>query len=319
MASPEFTVVIALYNKEPFIRHTLQSALSQEYPPKEILVVDDGSTDRSVDQIADLIGGEVRLIRQTNSGPGPARNRGFAEARHEWVALLDADDLWLPDHLATLAEMILAFPAADVVNTASSLIRAGGQSELVAPNDAGTDGHLSNYFSKAGTRESVWSSSVAIRATAFAKSGGFGAFWPGEDVELWARLALDHTFASSPHVTSLYAFETGGLMEQGGGTRFAPGEEPEYLVLQSALSEPRYSTKHAEIRAYRHRLLAQRVRQALYGGDRNKARAFLRLIDGDQKAGLAVYRLLSHLPNGALRLGFGGYRWVKSLGAASGG
>ena len=99
------SVVIPLFNKAPYIRATLRSVLAQTLPPDEILIVDDGSTDGSVAAIADLIGGKVRLVTQPNAGPGPARNRGAAEARGEWVALTDGDDLWAPEHLHTLASV----------------------------------------------------------------------------------------------------------------------------------------------------------------------------------------------------------------------
>jgi glycosyltransferase involved in cell wall biosynthesis len=310
---PEFTVLIALYNKEAFIRRTLESALSQQHAAKEILIVDDGSTDGSVERIADLIGGPVRLVRQANAGPGPARNRGFAEAACEWVALLDADDLWLPDHLSTLAELVVQFPEAEVVNTAFDRVRAGELTELVPRNDMAVQGGLSNYFTKAGTNEGIWSSSVAIRKNAFAATGGFGPFWPGEDLELWARLALDRVLAASSKVTALYSYETGGLMEQESGTRFGPGEEPEHRLLSEALADPRYADKHADISSYLNRSFKLRVRQALYAADPGRARVFLGMIGAEERGGLAAYRVLSRLPAWALRAGMRGYRRIRRL------
>lgn len=103
MSGYHVAVVIPLFDKAPLIHATLQSVLAQTLPPAEVIIVDDGSSDGSIDVIADLIGGPVRLVRQDNAGPGPARNRGTAEAHSEWIALIDGDDLWAPDHLATLA------------------------------------------------------------------------------------------------------------------------------------------------------------------------------------------------------------------------
>jgi hypothetical protein len=307
-----FTVLIALYNKAAFIRHTLQSALAQAHAADEILIVDDGSTDGSVDRIADLIGGPVRLVRQANAGPGPARNRGFAEARHEWVALLDADDVWLPDHLATLADLIRRFPEADLVNTAFSRVAAGQQSVQPVETTAPDEGFLVNYFETAGTQEAMWSSSVAIRRAAFAASGGYGAYWPGEDVELWAKLALHHPIAATRKVTALYTVETGGLMDQRSGMRFGVGEEPELQVLEAALADPRHAAKHAAIAGYRSRLLAQRVHQALYAGDPARARGFLALLEAPATVP-AAQRLMSRMPGWLLRAGVAGYRLAKRL------
>jgi hypothetical protein len=157
----------------------------------------------------------------------------------------------------------------------------------------------------------MWSSSVAIRRSAFAASGGYGAYWPGEDVELWAKLALDHPIAATRKVTALYTVETGGLMDQRSGIRFGAGEEPEFLVLEAALADPRYAAMHADIRSYRARLLASRVHQALFDADPAKARAFLALMAGTEKKGLTHYRLMSRLPAPLVKAGVSAFRRLK--------
>jgi glycosyltransferase involved in cell wall biosynthesis len=95
------SVVIAAFNAERYIEETCRSVLGQTYPALELIVVDDGSTDRTsevVDAIATL-DDRVRLIRQPNRGVAAARNRGIAEASGEFIAPLDADDLWAPAKL----------------------------------------------------------------------------------------------------------------------------------------------------------------------------------------------------------------------------
>lgn len=95
---PTYSVVIPCYNGEAFLRQTLESAVSQSVPPLEILVIDDGSTDGSA-AIAEAFGDPVRVMRQSNQGESVARNRGIEESRGDWIAFLDADDLWLPEKL----------------------------------------------------------------------------------------------------------------------------------------------------------------------------------------------------------------------------
>lgn len=90
---PTVSVVIPCYNAAPFLRETLDSAINQTYPPLEILLIDDGSTDDSA-AIAESYGPPVRVIRQPNQGESVARNRGIDEAKGDWIAFLDADDLW---------------------------------------------------------------------------------------------------------------------------------------------------------------------------------------------------------------------------------
>jgi len=98
MSETTVSVVIPCYNAAPFLRETLESVLAQTHPPLEVVVVDDGSTDDS-SRIAESFGPPVRVIRQQNQGESVARNRGIAAARGEWVALLDADDVWEPRKL----------------------------------------------------------------------------------------------------------------------------------------------------------------------------------------------------------------------------
>lgn len=92
------SVVIPCYNKAPYIGATIRSVLAQSVRPGEIIVVDDGSTDDSVDVIRSF-GEVVRLYRQENRGESAARNRGIDLAAGEWIALLDADDVWEPRKL----------------------------------------------------------------------------------------------------------------------------------------------------------------------------------------------------------------------------
>src|SRR5262245_28086013 len=91
--STTISVIIPCYNAAPFLGETLDSIRAQTYSPLEVIVIDDGSTDDS-HVIAESFGHPVRVIRQANQGESIARNRGIDEAKGEWIALLDADDLW---------------------------------------------------------------------------------------------------------------------------------------------------------------------------------------------------------------------------------
>jgi glycosyltransferase involved in cell wall biosynthesis len=88
------TCVVPVFNGEKYLAESLESVLAQTYAPIEIMVVDDGSTDRTPAILAGF-GNEIRSIRQANAGPSAARNRGIADAKGEYIAFLDADDLWV--------------------------------------------------------------------------------------------------------------------------------------------------------------------------------------------------------------------------------
>jgi len=93
------SVVIPVYNRERYVAAAVQSVLDQTRPADEIIVVDDGSTDGSVEAVRLLGSPIVRIVRQSNAGIGSARNRGFAESRGDLIAFLDSDDLWTREKL----------------------------------------------------------------------------------------------------------------------------------------------------------------------------------------------------------------------------
>jgi glycosyltransferase involved in cell wall biosynthesis len=121
--APSVSAVIPCYNGAPYLRETLDSTLRQTCPPLEVIVVDDGSTDESA-AIAASYGPPVHLIRQENQGESVARNRGMDEARGDWVALLDADDRWLPRKLERQLAALGAAPG-DTVCVYSDFIVFG--------------------------------------------------------------------------------------------------------------------------------------------------------------------------------------------------
>jgi len=127
---PLVSVVIPCYNAAPFLRETLDSVLNQTRPILEVIVVDDGSTDDSA-AIADSYGPPVRVIRQKNQGESVARNRGMDEAQGEWVALLDADDRWLPNKLERQVAALREGPD-DVVCVYSDLVTFGSEQRRVS-------------------------------------------------------------------------------------------------------------------------------------------------------------------------------------------
>ncbi len=116
-ARPRFSVVIPLFNKAPLIAASLASVLADRSHVLEIIVVDDGSTDDGATVVERLGDPLIQLIRQPNGGVSRARNRGIEAARGEWIAFLDADDLWAPGYLQRLNELAEAFPDCSMLAT----------------------------------------------------------------------------------------------------------------------------------------------------------------------------------------------------------
>ena len=102
------SVVIPLYNKEAIIKKSLESVLTQDYDDFEVVVVNDGSTDKSVEIVKSIQDTRITLIEQENGGPSKARNTGVKNARGEWILFLDADDELLPGALKHFAGLVEA-------------------------------------------------------------------------------------------------------------------------------------------------------------------------------------------------------------------
>ncbi len=211
-----FSIVTPVFNKREMLRETVLSALSQSYAGFELILVDDGSTDGSLETVSDLEDKRIRILRQANAGASAARNAGLAAARHEWIAFLDADDLWLPGHLAELDRIRRAFPDAGLIGTA--FLRSDRSGAVLEPPAAGSDSgriRLIGYFEEVGRGSSpLWTSSAAIRADAFRRLGGFCDDPIGQDSEYWARIAFDYPVAASDRATAVYRLGTGGIIDR---------------------------------------------------------------------------------------------------------
>jgi glycosyltransferase involved in cell wall biosynthesis len=101
----QISAVIPTYNREKTIGRAIDSALAQQFPPSEIIIVDDGSED-GTRELVERYGRKCRYFYQENAGVSSARNRGVCEAKCKWIAFLDSDDYWAPQHLMRMAEAI---------------------------------------------------------------------------------------------------------------------------------------------------------------------------------------------------------------------
>jgi glycosyltransferase involved in cell wall biosynthesis len=112
--NPFISVIIPAYNAEKYLAEAIKSILAQNYTPLEIIIVDDGSQDNTA-TVAQSFGALVRYFHQANEGAAAARNFGVQHARADWLAFLDADDLWTENKLATQVTALQADPTLDVI------------------------------------------------------------------------------------------------------------------------------------------------------------------------------------------------------------
>lgn len=176
--SPAISVVIPAYNAEAFVARAIESVLAQTLPVLEVLVVDDGSRDKTADVVT-RCGGPVRLLRQANSGPAAARNHGVREARGEWIAFLDADDAWLTAKLEIQARHFgderTGVVHAYVVDVPDRFRYEGEQT-----------------FERLWQQNVIGTSTAVVRRSAWESVGGFHEdrrLMGVEDYHFWLRIA----------------------------------------------------------------------------------------------------------------------------------
>lgn len=169
-SNPFFSVVIPLYNKEEFIKNTIRSVLQQSYPNFEIIIVNDGCTDNSVAVVEEMKSDYITIIHQKNKGLSSARNTGIKHANYNYIAFLDADDLWHEDYLHTITKLIALDAATKVFTTQSAILRPKQNANLSAtPFDNKSVLPISNYFK---FKKNIFSnSSIVIEKSVFESIG----------------------------------------------------------------------------------------------------------------------------------------------------
>ncbi len=185
--TPAVSVIIPTYKHRDFVQETLQSVFAQTFTDYEVIVVNDGSPDDTADVLKPLAeAGRIRYIEQENQGQGAARNRGLAEARGEFVALLDDDDLWPPDKLEWQVACLRADPAAALVYGYRETF--GTDAGDIKPKEDAPSGQVRTAFLQDNCITSP--GQTLIRTAALRVIGGCDtSVWGADDWDLYIRLA----------------------------------------------------------------------------------------------------------------------------------
>lgn len=192
----KFSVIIPLYNKEAEIERTLRSVLAQSVLPHEIVVVDDGSTDRSAAIVESIGSPLIKLVRQANAGECAARNTAMNKAEGTHYALVDADDVWKPNFLEEMKALIEEFPECGLYCSAFDIINTDGRHPSNSPTWRGV---VSNFFEESMTRYIAIPSASVIPAEVVARVGGFPEGMKlGGDQFMWVKIAREYAVAYTP-------------------------------------------------------------------------------------------------------------------------
>lgn len=203
MNLPKVSVIIPNYNYGKYIRKTVDSVLAQTYPKIEIIVVDDGSEDDSLEVLKGY-NGKISVIEQRNQGVSRARNCGVANSQGEYVAFLDADDLWLPEKLEKQMARLKADPEIGLVHCQMKFIDTEGQP--CGKNESGMEGWVAKEFLlfEQGVVVGAGSTSLMPRKV-FDEIGGFDHRQStAADWDLGYRVAAKYKIGYVPEELVLY-------------------------------------------------------------------------------------------------------------------
>jgi glycosyltransferase involved in cell wall biosynthesis len=286
-----------VYNGEKYVSKAINSVLSQSYSNWELLIVDDGSTDKTGNIVASFTDSRIYSKYQKNRGLGEARNAGIRDSQGEIIALLDADDLWDSEFLKKMVYTLNHHQEAAAVYCGFRYINNLGQSvgntslQVVHPD----------IFHETLIRKGNWlvPCAVVFRKKIAEKIGLFdGALWGVEDSDFWGRLSADHTFVGLSEILVSYRIHDGNM-----------SRNPDHMMTGAhRLMEKRHGPptgdiglwSETKIIAYARLFRNGTVRYLAYGNIQESARYFQLLLEimPENTLSIGIWRdiLRVHLP-----------------------
>jgi len=217
---PQISVIIPAYNCEKTIQETIASVLNQTFSDLEIIVINDGSSDRTLEVIQQICDPRITVYSYPNSGPATSRNRGILKAQGNYLSFLDGDDLWTQDKLIGQYQALQDFPTAAVAYSGTDWIDAQGSflhhaSALNPSGNVYAYALLYNLFGSGSNflvrREALW----AVQESDQESNCFFDEFTkPSEDWDLCIRLAKKYEFIYINSVQILYRRSLNSLSSQ---------------------------------------------------------------------------------------------------------
>lgn len=209
---PQFSVIIPLFNKEKFIAKTIESLLLQTFDDFEILIINDGSTDKSEEKVKEFKDSRIRYFYKENKGVSAARNFGIENAVGNFVAFLDSDDYWFPHFLEEINTIISDFSSYSIFSCAIELQNCSRNYPANYSVSKKSDIEILDYF-KASLLQSILSgSSAVIKKDVFKTIGNFDtSLKTDEDTALWIKIGLKYPIVFSWKVGARYNYDPNGL------------------------------------------------------------------------------------------------------------
>lgn len=199
-----FSVIIPLYNKERTIAATLRSVLNQTLRNFEVIVVNDGSTDGSLQVAESFSNPKLKVLSKPNGGVSDARNYGIQQAQFPYVTFLDADDCWDENFLEEMARLIGQYSGCGMYGAA---YRRVTKLQTVLHGNSLPEGVVQDFFQIKFLHSVPCSSAVVVRKSVFDAVGGFPiGMFGGEDEYTWSKIAIKYKVAFTPQVLAQYNY-----------------------------------------------------------------------------------------------------------------
>ena len=206
---PKISVIIPAYNCEKTIKSTIESVLNQSFTNFELIVINDGSQDATLDIVSQIDDTRIKVFSYANAGGNVSRNRGLYHAAGELVSFLDADDIWTPDKLQAQLQALgnnldaqVAYSWTDYINENGDIFLSG--THITANGDVYEQLLINNFLENG--------SNPLIVKQAILELGGFDESLPAaQDWDMWLRLAARYYFVAVPSVQILYRVSSSSL------------------------------------------------------------------------------------------------------------
>ena len=210
MNLPKVSVIIPNYNYEKYIAKTIDSVLAQTYRNIEVIVVDDGSMDNSLNVLKDY-GDKITVIEQKNQGVSPARNNGAANSSGEYIAFLDADDIWLPEKLKHQMQKFFDDKEIGLVHCSMTFIDPNG--EVCGENRDGKQGWIATDIIKLKDGAIIGTGSTSlVQRIIFEENKGFDhRLTTAADWEFCYRVAVEHKIGFVEEPLVLYRIHNSNM------------------------------------------------------------------------------------------------------------
>lgn len=188
-----FSTIIPVFNRADLVMKTLESVFNQEFSDQEIIVVDDGSTDGTL-QVLAKYGDRIRILQQENQGPGEARNLGIRHAQGQYIVFLDSDDIWFPWALSTFEQVIKEHNFPSFIAGNAAYFHNNSELSNIQPQPIKSE-CFADYYAAGTENLPFLTSAVAVKQTVVQQVGGFTTQKiNAEDNDLWLKLGTAEKF-----------------------------------------------------------------------------------------------------------------------------